>query len=144
MKKSMIALCSAVLLASSSALATVDTIVEYPNGATAIVPEGWKVEIVPEGFNTAPFNLETNIGGKLGGFQGWPLLKVLCDQFTTGGRLPTACINTPELILPDSEEEPEYDPLDTDQDGVVDSGIYEGCSYDIYASFSAGGSRYEC
>lgn len=107
------------------------------NGIIVNVPQGWSVQVVPEGFNSAPYDEETNILGKLPGFGGWPLLEPLCRLFgyfepVYGTKDPQwyTCNLKPELLTPAT---PEYDFYDSDSDGVIDFGDDTGCSYDPFS-----------
>jgi len=110
----MIKIISAVVLLSA-ALAQAETIVSYPNGATVSVPEGWEVQIQPIGFNSLPYDPETNSSGKAPGWEGWPVYNYFLSLAgCTPGELvisPSICPPQPKFVTPycatDPVEEPE-------------------------------------
>ena len=57
------------VLFALSAGAFSGAVIEYDDGKTVQVPDGWEVVVQPKGFNTAPYSL-SNPGGK--NDTGWP------------------------------------------------------------------------
>lgn len=86
----------------SSQRAHADTYVETSSGWAFKIPEGWSFQAVPNGFNTAPFDAETNpFGMKQGQF---PLYNLYLSTLNCHpGELvisPSACPPQPEVIEP--------------------------------------------
>lgn len=149
MKKrtTIVALLAALVITAPLAFAEGETIIEYSNGLVVSVPDVYgTVEVVPHGFNTAPFSLK-NLAGKAPGWEGYPLRKLLCDDVLSetefGPWTPeyVACQSAPEIVY-NPFIEAEYDFYDTNEDGVIDFGARAGCSYDPFTPTV--GRTYDC
>lgn len=75
----------AALIFLASALAQADAVVELDNGFTFLVPKGWHVEVIPDGYNTGRYDASTNPKGKLPGWGGHPGYKQYLDTLGCGG-----------------------------------------------------------
>lgn len=61
-----------------------ETVIEFDNGYTLDLPDGWEVVIQPEGFNSQTYDPEKNPSGKLPGWGGWPWYDLYLESIGCG------------------------------------------------------------
>ena len=95
------------LLTPTNLYAQEDATLYMPNGVSISIPlESWQVEVVPKGFNSFPYNADTNAKGKLPGWGGWPSYTDGCKSGLVLGA--EVCKRSPYFItFPEQKPEPE-------------------------------------